>query len=105
VNTVLNIAFAMLFLFVLVWVLIFGGIGAVLSRSREGTAVAGFVLGTLLGPIGWGVVFWKTRASHRPTDSGAWLRGPDDASSRPLPMSTADCADASTRTTGGSHDY
>jgi hypothetical protein len=105
VNAVLNIAFAVLALFVLVWVLIFGGIGALLSRSRESSAIGGFMLGTLLGPIGWGVVLWRTRASHRRIDSETWLGESRDESSNPQPVSTPDTADVSPRTVGSSHDY
>jgi hypothetical protein len=103
VNTALNIGFAVLFLFVLVWVLIFGGIGALLSRAREGSAMSGFVLGTVLGPIGWGVVLWRTRASHRLMDSATWLGDSADDSSDTV--RAARPADITAPSAGGSHDY
>jgi hypothetical protein len=61
-GSVLDVVFTVLALLVGTWVLIFGGIGALLSRSRGRGAASGLALGTLLGPIGWAVTWWTTRA-------------------------------------------
>ena len=42
-----------LVLFAACWIAVFGGIGALLARSRDRSPVAGLLLGTLLGPLGW----------------------------------------------------
>jgi hypothetical protein len=75
-NTVLNILLSIVALFVVVWIIIFGGIGALLSRSREDSAIGGLALGTLLGPIGWVVILWRTRAARRPVAAASWVGAP-----------------------------
>lgn len=62
---VLNVLFGIVVLFVAVWVVIFGGLGALLSRSRGGNILTGFTWGTALGPIGWGIVWLRTRGGAR----------------------------------------
>ena len=105
-NTVLNIALAVLFLFVGAWVLIFGGIGATLSHAREGGWISGFVLGVVLGPIGWGVVMWRTRATRRRLDGSTALGGETNErwpSSSSEAMGTA--TEGNRPLAGGGHDY
>ena len=72
--------------FVAVWVVIFGGNGALLSRARDGNPLTGFIWGGVLGPLGWSAIWWRTRsgkgidlyesvASPRPLEamsSAAW---------------------------------
>jgi hypothetical protein len=60
-ETALSLVMGITVLIVLVWIAIFGGIGALLCRSRGGSSAAGFAWGTLLGPIGWLVIGWLTR--------------------------------------------
>jgi hypothetical protein len=61
VQSVLGVLVGVLLLVVLTWIAIFGGIGALLSRVRGGTAPAGLAWGTGLGPIGWLAILWTTR--------------------------------------------
>lgn len=58
---VVNVLIGIAVLVVAVWIAIFGGVGAVLCRSRGGARATGFTWGMLLGPIGWLVVYWVTR--------------------------------------------
>lgn len=60
-SSIVSAAFWMLFLMVVAWVAIFGGVGALLARSRGGSAVAGLAWGVLLGPVGWIAIWWTTR--------------------------------------------
>lgn len=60
-QTVLGVFVGVLLLVVLTWIAIFGGIGALLSRARGGTAPAGLAWGTGLGPVGWLAILWITR--------------------------------------------
>lgn len=62
---VLNVLLGVVLLFVGVWVVIFGGIGGLLARTRGGSVVTGFAWGTLLGPMGWGIVWLRTRGGER----------------------------------------
>lgn len=68
-ETVLNVFIGIVMLIVAVWVAIFGGVGALLSRSRGASGVSGFAWGTLLGPFGWLAIVWVTRASARRIES------------------------------------
>jgi hypothetical protein len=61
VETVLGLIISVLLLLVITWIGIFGGIGALLSRKRGGSAPAGLAWGTVLGPVGWLVIIWTTR--------------------------------------------
>lgn len=58
------------------WTVIFGGIGALLSHARGGSAAGGLVWGFGLGPLGWGVVLCRTRARH--VDDDVLLDDDDD---------------------------
>lgn len=51
---------------VLGWTCLFGSAGAVLARARGGIVIQGFLLGALLGPIGWGITYWTTRSRPAP---------------------------------------
>jgi hypothetical protein len=62
-----------LVLIVFVWVAIFGGVGALLARSREVSTVTGLALGVVLGPFGWAITWWVTRPSRRPVSAAQWL--------------------------------
>lgn len=64
-DTVVDIVFSILVLMAGTWVVIFGGVGALLSSTREGSWALGLALGIFLGPIGWGVTLYQTRASRR----------------------------------------
>jgi hypothetical protein len=83
-QTVFNIALSILFLFVAGWVIVFGGIGSLLSTSRGGTKLVGFLWGTLAGPIGWLAILWTTRGGHRLPAGGAPWSGTGEA---PVPRS------------------
>lgn len=61
----LNFLLGFLALVFLAWVLIFGGIGALIARSRRGSATMGFVVG-LIPLLGWPLILWLTRESRRP---------------------------------------
>src|SRR3712207_4747604 len=65
-------------LFVIVWVAIFGGLGALLARARGGSAVSGLTLGATLGPLGWVIVLWRTRGTHREIASEPWTEDSAD---------------------------
>jgi hypothetical protein len=87
-NDVLNFLVGLAVLIFLAYVLIFGGIGALVSRHRGGSATVGFIVG-LLPIIGWFVVLFLTRAGTREVSADEWLderSGPsvaDWASSEP----------------------
>jgi hypothetical protein len=74
-GAVVDVVVSIIALFVVAWVVIFGGLGAVLSRTRGGSAGAGLICGAVLGPIGWGIVLWRTRASTREISGEAWADG------------------------------
>ncbi len=89
-QTVLSVFFSILLLVVVAWIAVFGGIGALLSRSRGGTAPSGLAWGVALGPFGWLAVLWTTRQQRSPASPvldeplrGAYLSG----SSAPRPRS------------------
>jgi hypothetical protein len=67
VQMVLGVFVGVLLLVVLAWMAIFGGVGAVLSRSRGGSVPAGLAWGAALGPFGWLAVLWVTRAPEAPS--------------------------------------
>jgi hypothetical protein len=77
VDAVIDIVASILVLFVFVWIAIFGGLGALLSRSRGGSAVSGLAWGVLLGPIGWAVICVRTRRAAREITSSEWIEGSD----------------------------
>ena len=74
--TALNVFIGILVLVVAVWVAIFGGVGALLSRSRGAAGLTGFAFGTLLGPFGWLAIFWVTRGSARRIEAPAPVAEP-----------------------------
>ena len=63
---VLDVAFWIFLLFLLAWVAIFGGVGALLAASRGSSAAAGLAWGVLLGPLGWLAIWWTTRETDPP---------------------------------------
>jgi hypothetical protein len=75
VGAVVDVVVSVVALFVIVWVAIFGGLGAVLAWARDGSPGAGLVWGAMLGPIGWAIVLWRTRTSTRPVSAETWTRG------------------------------
>jgi hypothetical protein len=105
-GAVIEIVLSIIGLFVIVWVAIFGGLGALLSRTRGGAAGAGFVWGAVLGPIGWAIVLWRTRASSREISAEAWADGmsdlDDDWTAQLLPPDRPSDASGSI---GASHDF
>lgn len=73
-TSVAGVALQVFLLLVTVWAAIFGGIGALLARQRGGSAAMGFGWGFLLGPLGWAVVWFTTRApSTAPRANGRVL--------------------------------
>jgi hypothetical protein len=56
-------------LFAVVWLVLFGGFGAALARSRGSSTGHGFAWGAALGPIGWMAIWWRTR--HHPIDTAS----------------------------------
>jgi hypothetical protein len=66
-----NVVIGVVLLVVAVWIAIFGGVGALLSRSRGGSSIAGLAWGTALGPIGWLATLWLTRSLTRPVQAAA----------------------------------
>ena len=67
-GTIFGAVISILLLIVVVWVSIFGGIGALFARSRGGSAPMGLAWGTALGPIGWLVIAWVTRSATSTSD-------------------------------------
>lgn len=72
---VLDFLLTVVLLIFCAYVLIFGGIGALLARHRGGSAAMGFVVG-LIPVLGWLVVLWLTRRAVRTISADEWL-GPD----------------------------
>jgi hypothetical protein len=89
-HTVLNVVLGVVVLIVLAWVAIMGGVGLLLSRARGGSMAAGFAWGTLLGPIGWIVIWFTTR--NRAISSAEWIGEPSDLAPDPpeLPEPTVE---------------
>lgn len=56
-------------LILLPWLLVFGGLGGLLSWERGGLALEGTAIG-LLGPVGWVLIWIRTgdRAGNEPQD-------------------------------------
>jgi hypothetical protein len=69
VGDLLMILAATLALLVGSWVVIFGGIGCLLSRTRGGSCFSGLAWGVLTGPFGWLVIAWRTRSRSPRQDS------------------------------------
>lgn len=69
-DTVVEVLVSVVMLFVVAWLAIFGGLGALLSRARGGSVAAGFVWGAVLGPIGWIAIYWRTRVPRQATATG-----------------------------------
>lgn len=63
VDTLLGAFVSVMLLIVISWIAIFGGVGALLSRSRGGTVPAGLAWGTGLGPLGWVAIYMTTKPS------------------------------------------
>lgn len=63
-GSVLNFMVLVVLTVVLVWVVVFGGVGALLAGSRGGSYGLGFAWGALLGPIGWVVILYITRGGE-----------------------------------------
>ena len=51
--------FALAVMIIATWLVIFGAGGAFLSRSYGQSSVLGATLGSLLGPLGW-MIIWMT---------------------------------------------
>ena len=63
-SDVLNILLGLVLLVFVTYVVIFGGTGALLSRHRGGSLIAGFTIG-LTPLIGLPLVLWITRSGKR----------------------------------------
>lgn len=62
-------ALGIIFVLLFSWVVSFGGIGAVLSRAREGSLLEGFLWGAALGPVGWVCIWLRTRGARGELES------------------------------------
>lgn len=78
--TVLNLMFSILLLIVVTWMVIFGGVGGLLARAREGSVTAGIAWGIIFGPFGWLAIVWTTRGkppvlpeAAAPPSESEWL--------------------------------
>lgn len=80
-SEVLDFLFGLALLIFTAYLVIFGGIGALLSRHRDGSLVAGFVVG-LVPIVGLPLVLWITRSSKRRISADNWL-GPDEVRGEP----------------------
>lgn len=67
--SILGVLFGVVMLIFLTYVAIFCGIGALLSRSRGGSAASGFLLG-FFGPFGWAAIAYRTRHHRDRRDLG-----------------------------------
>lgn len=54
---VVSAALVVIVMVILTWVVIFGGVGIAIASSNGRSAVLGFSLGAILGPIGW-LLIW-----------------------------------------------
>jgi hypothetical protein len=69
----LDTALLILFLVVGAWTVIFGSAGAILAPAAGMARTLGLVIGTLLGPIGVGLLLWRGRnalATIDPSSTG-----------------------------------
>jgi hypothetical protein len=69
-STVIHVLLVIVVFVGLGWVAVFGGVGSALGYLRDTGKMRGFVLGVLLGPIGWVVVLWPrggAKAKQAPT--------------------------------------
>lgn len=82
-DALVGIFVSIVLLIVMTWVAIFGGIGALLSHSRGGSAQAGLAWGAGLGPVGWLTILWTTRTRRAKPEPGPAF------SARPSNVSTA----------------
>ena len=90
VQTVLGTFVGILLLVVATWIAIFGGIGALLSRSRGGSVPGGLAWGAGLGPVGWLAILWLTRTVQIPHEPVLPLTGSYSASRAVTPPTPPD---------------
>ncbi|HEX8645522.1 MAG TPA: hypothetical protein VF715_01395 [Thermoleophilaceae bacterium] len=76
-GTFVEVIVSVLVLVVLVWCLIFGGIGALVARGHDVSPAGGLALGVALGPFGWLAILWLGRRSRRRMTATEWLTGAD----------------------------
>ena len=81
IGDVIGAMFLIVVLIVATWVAIFGGVGAMLARSYGRSAVVGLAWGTVLGPIGW-LIVWLTNVRGRTSSTPARADGPSPAIGR-----------------------
>lgn len=84
-ETALGVFVSILLLIVATWIAIFGGIGALLSRSRGGSVPAGLAWGTGLGPLGWLAILWTTRKDRIAPEEALPLTEPNSTKPAPRP--------------------
>lgn len=72
--SILGTVVQIILLIIVAGIVIVGGTGALLSRSRGGTLVSGFVRSIVVPPwpLGWLWVLWSTRRSRR--ESAGWTQ-------------------------------
>lgn len=63
--------FAIVLLVIASWMVFFGALGALIAHLRAYPLTRGLLLGAILGPIGCGLVLWRTRRGswEEPLDS------------------------------------
>lgn len=60
-STVVHFLIMVLLLAMVLWVIVFGGIGAAIAHLRGDSILSGVLWGTFLGPIGWAVLILRNR--------------------------------------------
>jgi len=63
VSTFFNAVLVLVLIAVLLWAVVFGGIGVAIARVRDKTLLSGFGWGFFLGPIGWMVLLFARQSS------------------------------------------
>lgn len=80
-------------LIVVTYIAVFGGVGALLARSRSGGMLWGFIVGFLVPFAGWAWIAWRTRDGVSPDHRRRQLAAAadlDDPTQMNRPGSTQD---------------
>lgn len=94
-NHVLHAALDFLIFAASVWIAVFGGIGAIYAAKRGASPITGMALGALLGPVGWGIVRFRTR---KPGLTRKWFHRLTGGAASPATTTKPTIAPAPTRT-------